>query len=144
MIALFILATLSADPGPPAAWSDTVDDGPPVAWSADIPRPASRPVVRTASLRRPVHPEPDPAAAVAIAAWPGPASYSLVDIAGYTWTHADPEYLRRWVADCNEARTRYGVPSVTYSVARPVYAGGFYASYGYSAGSCASGSCARR
>lgn len=118
-------------------------DAPPPTTFSGLDAPA-RAVVRTASLVRPVDD-----AAPAFEARPGlvrtlaPASYSLADTAGYTWTHADPDYLRRWVEARNEARTRYGVPSVP-EYARPVYVGGFYQSYGYSAGSCASGSCARR
>lgn len=43
------------------------------------------------------------------------------------------------------APARYQAPPVYYyPAARPVYVGGFYPSYGYSAGSCASGNCARR
>lgn len=76
----------------------------------------ARAIVRTASLRRPVED-----AASAFPARPA---------------------LARTLAS---APARYQAPPVYYyPAARPVYVGGFYASYGYSAGSCASGNCARR
>lgn len=91
-------------------------DAPPPPTFAGLDAMPARAIVRKASLRRPVED-----AAPAFPARPA---------------------LARTLAP---APARYQAPPVYYyPVSRPVYVGGFYPSYGYSAGSCASGNCARR
>lgn len=42
----------------------------------------------------------------------GPVAYELADVTGVTWSHADPDHLRKWVAERN--RTLQRPPPVIY------------------------------